>query len=235
MENGKRWFTCHYAAKETGLSQQLITYYCKQGKVKWQFIDNKMQIPLVEIKRLKQGKLEPVSLMGRPINPSIISALDDCVVVFPNNSDNLYYFDLDMLSKLENHAWIVNNQRYLGASIEGAPTFAHHLVIGKPSKGLVVDHIDRDRCNNRKNNLRVVTISQNSANTGLLLRNTSGFKGVCWDKNRGKWKAALNNNGKTLNLGRFDSAIDAAVAYDEIAVKTYGRDFVITNKDMGLY
>ena len=72
------------------------------------------------------------------------------------------------------------------------------------------DHIDRDRLNCRRSNLRIVTRAGNVQNKGSYQGSTSRFRGVCWD--RGKWVASLHVNGKHVNLGRFDDEQAAAEA-----------------------
>ncbi len=231
MEN-KTWFTCYFAAKETEISEELIRYYAKQGKIKWQFIDGKIQIPLEEVRRLKYGKLPPIRHYGA-ICPSEIIVCSEYLIVIANNTGNEFIFDLDMYDILMGRSWNVNGSGYLGASINNANVMAHHLIIGFPPEGYVIDHIDRNRNNNRRNNLRFLTISQNAMNSLLCSNNTSGFRGVTWDKNRKKWKAAIRHFDKTLNIGRFPTAIEAAIAYDRKAFEIFG-DIVMTNKKMGL-
>ena len=72
-----------------------------------------------------------------------------------------------------------------------------------------VDHIDNNRHNNNVINLRWATRSQNSQNTKLSSKNTSGTKGVSWNKNTNKWKAQITINGKQIILGSFVNKDDA--------------------------
>jgi hypothetical protein len=73
------------------------------------------------------------------------------------------------------------------------------------------------------------TTSQNHGNARLNRRNTSGFKGVSWDSNRQKWTSAIAYCGRHRHLGRFDTAWEAARAYNEAAVAQWG-EFALTNK-----
>ena len=75
-----------------------------------------------------------------------------------------------------------------------------------------VDHINRDGCDNRIVNLREVTPREQSANTGLSRANTSGVKGVSFLKDRGKWRASANIDGRKVNLGTFFDINDAIAA-----------------------
>lgn len=85
-----------------------------------------------------------------------------------------------------------------------------------------VDHRDGDGLNNRRSNLREATGSQNMQNRGAYSNNTSGFKGVCWDKESRKWKAQIGSQGRLKSLGRFDDPSDAHAAYCDAAEKLHG-------------
>lgn len=76
-----------------------------------------------------------------------------------------------------------------------------------------VDHINRDRSDNRWENLRAVTRSENNHNLGMSRRNKSGHKGVHWDKARGKWLVNIRADGKTHHIGRYDDLETATDAY----------------------
>lgn len=86
-----------------------------------------------------------------------------------------------------------------------------------------VDHRDLDRSNNRWANLRIATQSQNSANAPLTCRNTSGFKGVSFEKRRGLYQAYIGVSGRQVNLGYFKTAEEAHAAYKIAATKHFGE------------
>ena len=93
---------------------------------------------------------------------------------------------------------------------------AHRLALfwvnGKPSTCEHVDHRDRNPSNNRFSNLRELTCSQNLQNSKVSKANTSGIKGVSWDRFTGKWAADLAVGGKLIRLGRFALIEDAIAA-----------------------
>lgn len=97
----------------------------------------------------------------------------------------------------------------------------HREIMGVDA-GIFVDHKDGNKLNNRKNNLRIATVSQNNSNRQLLPTSTSGYKGVTYDPNREKWIAQIRNNGKRTFLGRFSTKEDAAKAYDDAAKELHG-------------
>lgn len=102
----------------------------------------------------------------------------------------------------------------------------HRLLAGKD--GFDVDHRDRDGLDNRRENLRTATRAQNVRNAGAHSDNRTGFRGVCHDRHRGKFMARLYHAGRTRFLGYFESAEDAASAYDAEAKKVFG-EFAFAN------
>jgi len=94
----------------------------------------------------------------------------------------------------------------------------HHLVaqefLDKPDGKSCVDHIDKNKLNNIVENLRWVSSSENSRNRSMHKNNTTGYKGVSFDKDQKKYRTRIYYEGKNLHLGYFDTAEDAARAYD---------------------
>ena len=109
-----------------------------------------------------------------------------------------------------------NQCGYRQIKIDGTTYSASHLawlyVYGAwPPDEL--DHIDRDRGNNRIANLRLASHKQNMENTGLRTNNSSGVTGVSFDRQSGKWKAQIQHFSKKICLGFYQSIDDASVAY----------------------
>jgi hypothetical protein len=86
-----------------------------------------------------------------------------------------------------------------------------------------VDHRDTDRGNNRWRNLRLATSSQNNCNQRTRRDNTSGFKGVSYARNEGKYQARIWHNGRQHSLGYFKYAVQGAWAYRRAALKLHGE------------
>ena len=97
----------------------------------------------------------------------------------------------------------------------------HHLIVKKPD-GFVIDHIDGDRLNNTRSNLRVATRSQNNMNR-ISLNGSSKYKGVTWNKKSKKWQAQIWMNNKCKVLGQFLNEKEAAKVYNQTAVKYQGK------------
>jgi hypothetical protein len=115
---------------------------------------------------------------------------------------------------------------YWGIKIDGRryPTsvLAFLYMTGEWPSG-VIDHIDRNPENNRWSNLRCVSHAQNCANRGRNKNNTSGFKGVTWDKRQRRWVAQIQAHGKHHGLGYFRDPQAAHAAYLAAAQKYFGE------------
>lgn len=98
---------------------------------------------------------------------------------------------------------------------------AHRLVLGAPP-GFEIDHINGDRLDNRRSNLRVVTRSQNHQNRRGPRRGSSRFKGVMWDKRLSMWRAAVQLGRRCVYRAHFRSEVEAALAYDTAALRIFG-------------
>ncbi len=115
---------------------------------------------------------------------------------------------------------------------EGLPrrkVYLHRVLCGITDTSIQVDHRDSDGRNNQRYNLRVCSNTQNSRHQRMKSSNTSGRKGVCWNKNEQKWQSNITIAGKLILLGLFDSLDAAAVAYDRAASEYFG-DFALTNQ-----
>ena len=86
-----------------------------------------------------------------------------------------------------------------------------------------IDHIDNDRSNNNLSNLRLVTRAQNCMNRSLYKGKSSEYKGVHFRKDTGKYRAIIRVNQRNISLGQFDTAIEAAKAYNRKAVELFGE------------
>lgn len=98
----------------------------------------------------------------------------------------------------------------------------HRLILSPPGR-VGVDHRNGNGLDNQKHNLRLANDSQNQANRRNLTLNTSGFRGVCFNKKSNRWQSQIKYLGKNLYLGLFDSIEDAARAYDAKAIELFGE------------
>ena len=146
------------------------------------------------------------------------------IKVIPNAivDDDLY----PLLSKLK---WNVTKKKgaenyYYHTRLNGKWVKMHSLIIGAIS-GQSIDHINHITYDNRKSNLRIVSNSVNAHNRQKLT-GTSRFKGVY--KRGARWRSTIRFNHKSIDVGTFDSEIEAASAYDKKAVELFG-EYASTN------
>jgi hypothetical protein len=120
--------------------------------------------------------------------------------------------------------WLCFKTGYAGTRIGGTWVTMHRMLL-LPDPKMEVDHINGDRLDNRRCNLRVCTRAQNSVNARRWNRNRVGYKGV-YRPNAGRpgnYQARIYRNGKAVSLGLFADPIDAALAYDLAAIEADGE------------
>ena len=127
--------------------------------------------------------------------------------------------------RLAEHKWCLksNNVHYYAHRSVGRTTIMmHHEIIDVPP-GKVCDHINHNGLDNRRCNLRVCTTSQNGYNRLPNKNGTSRYKGVRWHKDACKWVAEICYKNHQIHIGYFDYEEDAAIAYDDMAIKLFGE------------
>lgn len=98
----------------------------------------------------------------------------------------------------------------------------HRFIMNTP-KGLETDHVDRNRLNNQRSNLRICTKSENQRNVSNRKDNTSGYKGINWNKQHRKWVVRIQVDNKRIFVGVFRD-LDAAIhAYNANVLKYHGE------------
>jgi hypothetical protein len=112
--------------------------------------------------------------------------------------------------------------RYYAVRNEGGKLVRmHRLIMGFPKGN--VDHRDADGLNNSRSNLRLATTAQNGSNNRMARNNTSGFRGVSWNKTHGKWQVGIEHQGKRHAKCWIDTPEEAAHIYDAMARELHGE------------
>lgn len=129
---------------------------------------------------------------------------------------------------LKNWKWKFTKQGYACRNFEVDGKWGSHWmhrVVMKVEKGVYIDHINRNKLDNRKSNLRVVTTLQNMANKGALKNNKCGLRGVHFHPGTGKYRAVLGWAGKRMSLGLFHTKEEAHDVYCAAAKQKWGEFF----------
>lgn len=134
--------------------------------------------------------------------------------------------DAEDFESLSRYKWAYHSNGYAYRSErkngKTVSVLMHRVVAGTPDD-LITDHINGDKLDNRRANLRACTYTQNLGNASLRSNNTTGYKGVTWDKSRGRWRARVNVDGREYHLGRFETRDEAVRAYDARARELFGE------------
>lgn len=134
--------------------------------------------------------------------------------------------DYEYLNQWKWYAWRRKNIYYAVRNMkkdEKRTSLYVHQEILKPLKGMQIDHINGDELDNRRDNLRFCDKSQNGMNRGKQKNNKSGYKGVSWDNRDKIWRAQIKINREKVYLGNFLTKEEAALAYNEGAIKYHGE------------
>lgn len=123
-----------------------------------------------------------VNIGKNSVKRNVYEIVDDTVIMYTNNTQAAFYIDLEDLDKVAKYTWVENHKGYI---VRAANYLAlHRYLMGDVNSSLVIDHKDRNKKNNKKNNLRIVTQQENTVNRSTNKNNEFGVAGV--HKNRSK-------------------------------------------------
>jgi len=118
--------------------------------------------------------------------------------------------DIEDFEYLNINKWFFSSHGYAVTS-KIPHRYMHRIILNTPKK-MITDHINRNTLDNRKSNLRIADKSLNSINRGIQKNNTSGHKGISWNKQKNKWETYIWKNGNRIRLGFFNLIKDAIFA-----------------------
>lgn len=128
--------------------------------------------------------------------------------------------DLDDVKKCKQYKWVFKNDSGYVSNINFVG-YIHRFIMDCPND-LVVDHINGNKLDNRKSNLRICTQEQNHLNHKNYATNNSGYPGVGWYKKANKWRARIQIQGNEIHLGLFESLDDAIQARQQAEIEYFG-------------
>lgn len=123
--------------------------------------------------------------------------------------------------KIKKYYWSINSQGYAISVINGKHKRIHLMILDKPN-GFVVDHINGNKLDNRRSNLRICTYKENARNVRASKNNKTGHLGISLTK-FGRYRARIMVNGKEIRLGNYENLEDAIKARKEAEIKYFGE------------
>lgn len=185
--------------------KKLGTYYCEK---------HYRQI-------LKNGKIKNRTIRDK--NEIIIK--DNSAIIYLYNKEGEKIaealIDIEDVDRVKNYKWRLSygyaNNRMTGISLQ-------NLIMNFTSDGVyIIDHINRNRLDCKKSNLRLVNYTVNGYNKGKQSNNTSGYPGIIWNKHNKNWNVNIKINGKTIRIGTFKGQKDAIEARQKGELQYFGE------------
>ena len=126
--------------------------------------------------------------------------------------------DLDDIDKVKNIKWCLKSNGY----VHNGKIHLHRFIMDCPDD-MFVDHINRNKLDNRKSNLRICTRQQNNFNRGIRSNNTRGIIGVSFDRRKNKWRARIQVDRREKYLGYFNTKEEAIQARKNAEIEYFGE------------
>ena len=146
----------------------------------------------------------------------------DDIAIFYTAKEDQFITSLCDAEKVCKYTWCLGKDGYFVTWINNKMHKLQHFIFGK-YKGLFIDHINGNKSDNRRCNLRTANYSQNSWNSNIPKNNSSGFKGVKYEKRRNYWVATIWYKYRPIYLGAYSNKESAALRYNEAAKELFGK------------
>lgn len=207
----------------------------KQNRARWLCICDCGNKKIVSAYHLKNGhttscgcyQKEVVSVAKRKSNSFIVGG--KVATVYTSNNE-AFLVDSEDLERVLKICWVIDERGYCHGrdSQTGKYILLHRYIMRATNGASVVDHINGNKRDNRKSNLRLCSRAQNNMNRNENNQYSSGRVGVCWCKNKNKWRAYIKVETQSIHLGYFSNKEDAIQARMNGEDKYFG-DYSVHN------
>lgn len=153
------------------------------------------------------------------VPPNMFEFREDYKVGYTDDNREFYYSICDA-KEVEKYSWYFDKDGYVIARINGKGVKLHKFIMKTNNK---VDHKNRCKNDNRRNNLRTANNNQNGMNINIRQDNNSGVTGVSRTSDDNYWRARITVEGKEIHLGSFDNFEDAVEARQSAELKYFGE------------
>lgn len=190
---------------------------------------------------LKTGKTKSCSCLNKEITGNLrkgdkkynkYDLSGEYGIGYTSNTNEEYYFDLEDYEKIKDYTWRKSKHGYLVTNYSPNETHKnrtviefHLFILNKQNRDYEVDHIDRNKLNNRRSNFRLISSQKNSFNSNIPKNNTSGYIGVSWNNKNNNWMAYIKHNYNRINLGSFNNIDDAIKTRLKAEKKYFGEEY----------
>ena len=147
---------------------------------------------------------------------------NEYVIGYTSNTNKKFYIDKEEFDNIKKYCWREDAYGY-AVTTRNRKNIKMHKLITNTTKEEIIDHINNNPLDNRKSNLRICNAQQNVFNSSTPKNNTSGFKGVYWNKSKNKWEVKIGLNYKNIHIGRFADKEEAIKARVEAEKKLFGE------------
>lgn len=134
--------------------------------------------------------------------------------------------DYDDYNEIKDNYWVLSADGYaVSSSGKFKNKRLHRIIMKQNEKDIIIDHANRNKLDNRKENLRIVTRQENSFNQGIRKNNKSGIIGICWWPRDEKWLVQIKHNYNRIFLGYYSDINEAIVVRLKAELKYFGKEF----------
>jgi hypothetical protein len=206
------------------------------GSVMWLCVCECGTQKTVSSHSLNQGKSMSCARCARLQRNNTYKNLGNGTTQVICSDDRCFFIDTNDVQKINPYQWWIDKKGYVKAKYLGRTLSLSRFLLDimETKPGLFVDHVSGNTRDNRRSNLRLCMPSENIKNRKLNANNRTGYKGVSFHSRLNKFRADIRSGaGKTIYLGCYHTALEAAAAYDRAALLLHG-DFARTNHDLGL-
>lgn len=161
----------------------------------------------------------------------IVFVNNDCHIILTNRKMDeigIAVIDKKDYTLIKGYKWYISHDNYVKSDSTKDRPYLHRLIMGCP-KNMHIDHIDFNPLNNKRSNLRICTNQQNVFHQHGVKNSSSKYKGISFYKPSKMWRARIGENSNQTHIGHFKTEIEAAIAYNEYAIK-YHKEFCFLNE-----
>lgn len=209
--------------KLNGEIKQNGTFYickCSCGNIKSVSSSNLKSENVTSCGCYQKEKMQEIAMKRKKYNK--YNLLGEYGICYLADTNKEVCFDLEDYELIKDILWKTDECGYArGYDVKTKRYVRMHKIITGTDEYITIDHINREKLDNRKENFRYATKSENRINSKIRTDNTSGIQGVRFEQ--GKWRARISVNGKYVHLGMFDNFQEAVKTRLEAEKKYYGE------------